>query len=95
MTSLERLIYMANQIARNFATMGELDAALATADHVARYWDPRMKAMILAQLDEPDHGLSPTAACALVGLRDRGAPPPQTRATEFNAVDEAGGSDAG
>jgi len=93
--SLERLVYMANQIARNFATMGDVDAALATADHVARYWDPRMKAMIFERLEAPDHGLSPIAARGLTGLRDQGAPPPQTRATEFNAVDETGGSDAG
>ncbi|RJF91503.1 formate dehydrogenase [Sphingomonas cavernae] len=39
---------MANQIARNLATQGPDEAAHATADHILRYWDPRMKAMILA-----------------------------------------------
>ncbi len=42
----ERLVYMANQIARNFAA-GD-DAIAATADHIARFWDPRMRGRILA-----------------------------------------------
>ena len=44
----QRLIYMANQIARNFAAQGEAAAAEATAQHIRDYWDPRMKAAILA-----------------------------------------------
>jgi formate dehydrogenase subunit delta len=90
MNSQDRLVHMANQIARNFETMGPEKAALATADHIATYWDPRMKAGIFAY----GEGLTPIAAHAIAVLRD-GAPAHQTRATEFNAVDEAGGSDAG
>src|SRR6266704_3608311 len=44
----ERLVYMANQIARNFAAMGDDAATAATADHIARFWEPRMRARILA-----------------------------------------------
>lgn len=95
MNSLERLVYMVNQIAREFATRGEEAAALATADHIDHFWDPRMKAMIFDELDRAGNALSEIAAQALAGLRDRGAPPSQTRATEFNAVDETGASDAG
>ncbi|MCJ8159354.1 formate dehydrogenase subunit delta [Sphingomonas sp. LaA6.9] len=39
---------MANQIARNLAMQGPEAAAHATAEHILKYWDPRMKAMILA-----------------------------------------------
>lgn len=50
-----RLIYMANQIARNFAAQGEAAAIAATAQHLCDFWDPRMKAAILeadpSQLD--------------------------------------------
>lgn len=42
-----RLIYMANQIARNFAAQGEDAAISATAQHIRDFWDPRMKAAIL------------------------------------------------
>jgi formate dehydrogenase subunit delta len=87
----DHLIHMANQIARNFATMGDVDATAATADHIAMFWDPRMKAGIFA-----DHsGLSPVAQAAIDLLRGDPHPPHQTQATQFNAADEAGHSDAG
>ena len=44
---LHRLIYMANQIARNLAPQGEEAAIALTAQHIRDYWDPRMKAAIL------------------------------------------------
>ena len=88
----ERLIYMANQIARNFEMQAPDHAAAAVADHIAKFWDPRMKAMIFV---EEGGELSPIAASAVAMLRDKGAPPPQTPATEFAAVDETGHSDAG
>jgi hypothetical protein len=54
-----------------------------------------MKALILDHLSEDGAGLEPTAAAALKLLRNAGAPAPQSPATQFNAVHEAGGSDAG
>ncbi len=39
---------MADQIARNFAVQGEAEAIAATAEHIRLFWDPRMKAAILA-----------------------------------------------
>lgn len=90
MRQREHLVDMANQIARNFATMGDVDAAAATADHIAMFWDPRMKASVLADAT----GLSPVAAAAIELMR-RGKPSSQTPATQFNAADEIGHSDAG
>ena len=95
MSNLERLAYMANQIARNFEAIGHEAAAKATADHVASFWDPRMKALIFAAMDRGEAELSPTALAALTSLRRDGAPESQTRATEFNAADEPGHADAG
>lgn len=86
------VVRMANQLALNFAHLSVDDAALATADHITHFWDPRMRAVADAMLD--DGAFSPVAERALRSLR-RGEPPTQTRATEFNAVDESGGSDAG
>ncbi len=84
MTPDQRLAYMANQIARNFATMRE-GAAAATAEHMARFWDPRMKDKIRTMAD----GLDPIA-CEAVRLLPLGlAPARQSRATAN------GGSDAG
>ena len=45
---LAQLRHMANQIAKNFAINGEEAAAIATAQHLQDFWDPRMKAAILA-----------------------------------------------
>lgn len=44
---IDRLTYMANQIARNLAPQGEAAAEL-TFQHIRDFWDPRMKAAILA-----------------------------------------------
>lgn len=60
-----KLVHMANQIARNFAALGEEKAVAATLDHIEKFWDPRMKAQLL---DHGADGLSPVAARALVAL---------------------------
>lgn len=62
---IERLRYMANQIARNLAPQGEAEAAAATAQHIKDYWDPRMKAAIFA--DDPA-ALDPIARAAVERL---------------------------
>jgi formate dehydrogenase subunit delta len=64
-----KLVYMANQIASNFARLGEPAATHATADHIARFWDPGMRHKIINRLDEPSHGLSAVAAAAIESLR--------------------------
>ncbi|MFM9977389.1 MAG: formate dehydrogenase subunit delta [Sphingomonadaceae bacterium] len=68
MTTLDRLVRMANQIATNLASQSD-DAARAVADHLALFWDPRMKAMIFAHLDAGGAGLSPVARDAVAQLR--------------------------
>jgi formate dehydrogenase subunit delta len=63
MTSLERLVHMANQIATNLAY--DADPIAATAKHLSDFWDPRMKAMIIANRGK---GLDPVAAAAVAQL---------------------------
>ena len=67
-TSQERLVYMANQIARNFEAQGDEAAVRATAEHIVAFWDPRMKTQIVACLNRGDSGLGPTAARAVAQL---------------------------
>jgi formate dehydrogenase subunit delta len=62
MSSLEKLIMMANQIAAN--QMREPDPVAATTNHIRLYWDPRMKAQIAEHRD----GLNETAAAAIAAL---------------------------
>ena len=65
----ERLVAMANQIAGAFAVQGEARAVAATAEHIHLFWDPRMRAAILAHLDAGGAGLLPLTIKALQALR--------------------------
>jgi formate dehydrogenase subunit delta len=62
---LERLTYMANQIARNLGMQGEDAAVQATYEHLRNFWDPRMKAAILGG---DRAGLDPIAKAAVERL---------------------------
>jgi formate dehydrogenase subunit delta len=95
MSGIDRLVYMANQIARNVVVGGGERAIAATADHIAAFWDPRMRRGIAEHVAAGGVGLDPVALAALRQLVESGPPPSQTPATHFAAVDEAGGSDAG
>lgn len=55
----------AERIARNFAALGDDKAAEATADHIRKFWDPRMKAQLLA---DDCAALSPVVSAALERL---------------------------
>lgn len=90
--TITRLRKMANQIARNFEALGHDKAVLATADHIDMFWDPRMKAAIFAD-DRSE--LGPMARAAIEHLAAGNHPESQTRATQFNTVDEVGHADAG
>ncbi|MGC8469546.1 MAG: formate dehydrogenase subunit delta [Acetobacteraceae bacterium] len=67
----DRLVYMANQIAGFFETQGGGTAAEDTATHLRRFWEPRMRAAIIAHLEAGGAGLEETAraAVALLGQR--------------------------
>lgn len=94
MSTGDRLVYMAHQIARNLATMGEAKATDALAEHLTRFWDPRMKAQIIAMGQEQPERLSPMVAAAVARMA-QGRAAPDVDAAQFNAVDEAGHCDAG
>jgi formate dehydrogenase subunit delta len=61
----DKLVHMANQIARAFAVEGEAKAITATAEHLKLFWDPRMRREILAHLDAGGEGLDDVARAAL------------------------------
>jgi formate dehydrogenase subunit delta len=71
----ERLIYMANQIARFFASQPE--GAAGAAAHLKSFWDPSMRAEIGAWRAAGGEGLHPLAVEAIDLLRpetERGSP---------------------
>jgi formate dehydrogenase subunit delta len=47
--SPDKLAYMANQIGKFFAHQPHEAAVAAIADHLQKFWDPRMRSTILAQ----------------------------------------------
>ncbi|WP_176598208.1 MULTISPECIES: formate dehydrogenase subunit delta [Sphingobium] len=65
MSTEDRLIYMANQIARNVAALGEEEAVATVADHIRAFWDPAMKQRIGALAAARPEALSPIAAAAV------------------------------
>ncbi|MGS0894937.1 formate dehydrogenase subunit delta [Burkholderia stagnalis] len=57
------LIDMANQIGAFFESMPDRDEALAgIADHIRRFWEPRMRRAFLAALDDPSSDAAQHAA---------------------------------
>jgi formate dehydrogenase subunit delta len=69
MSSVDRLVYMANQIGKFFVSQGESEAVAGTADHLRKFWDPRMRAMILDHAAKGGAGLDPVARKAVDQLR--------------------------
>ncbi len=66
--SLDKLVYMANQIGKFFASQGREQAVAGTADHIQKFWDPRMRAAIFAHLEAGGAGLDPVVRAALESL---------------------------
>ena len=66
--SLDKLVYMANQIGKFFAHQGEDKAVAGVADHLEKFWDPRMRAAIVAHLDAGGNGLDPVVREAIKKL---------------------------
>jgi formate dehydrogenase subunit delta len=57
----QTLVRMANQIADFFKVQPEADAIAGTADHIRKFWDPRMRAKMCEHLKAGGEGLSPLA----------------------------------
>ncbi len=69
----DRLIYMANQIARFFAVQPE--RAAGAANHLRSFWDPAMRAELIAWRVGGGDGLEPLAAEAVDLLQATAAAP--------------------
>jgi formate dehydrogenase subunit delta len=67
--SPEKLVYMANQIGRFFAHEAEEKAIADTADHLRKFWDPRMRKAIVDFVEKGGEGLQPCVKKAVLGLR--------------------------
>jgi formate dehydrogenase subunit delta len=64
----EKLVYMANQIGMFFKTQDTDTASAKIAEHIRKFWDPRMRKAILDYVDAGGEGLDPAARQAVDGL---------------------------
>ena len=69
MSSPDKLVYMANQIGKFFQTQGHDKAVPGIAEHIRKFWDPRMRRMIFAHLDAGGAGLDPFVRDAIGSLK--------------------------
>jgi formate dehydrogenase subunit delta len=67
--TIDKLVYMANQISRFFVSQGDAVAVAGTAEHIKKFWDPRMRNAIFAHLDNGGAGLEPAARQAIEQLQ--------------------------
>jgi formate dehydrogenase subunit delta len=59
---------MANQIGKFFTTEDKATAVASIADHLHKFWDPRMRAEIEAHLAAGGEGLDPAVRQAVASL---------------------------
>lgn len=72
--SPEKLVYMANQIGKFFVSQGGDAAVAGTAEHIRKFWDPRMRDAIFRHLDAGGDGLDAIPRRAIEALmRERKA----------------------
>ncbi len=72
--SPDRLVHMANQIGTFFRSQGADKAVPGIADHIRKFWDPRMRAAIFRHLDAGGAGLDPHVAEAIASLKRTSTP---------------------
>lgn len=70
----EKLVMMANQIAKFFAAQGHDRAVPAIVDHIEHFWDPRMRRQIVEHVAKGGAGLEPLALEAVRALKGVPAP---------------------
>ena len=70
----DKLVMMANQIGKFFVPQRNADPAAAIATHIRKFWDPRMRAAIVAHLDKGGEGLEVPVRQAILRLKEGQTP---------------------
>ena len=68
--SPDRLVYMANQIGKFFESQRANEVVPGIANHIKKFWDPRMLKTIYAHHDAGGAGLDPAVKDAIGKLKD-------------------------
>lgn len=80
--SPKKLVYMADQIATFFLSKPHDEAIEGFADHINKFWDPRMRGQLLAIIAEGGEGLKPLVLEAAPRIRKPKASAPASPATQ-------------
>lgn len=70
MSDSNRLVIMANQIGRFFTPQRDGDPVAAIANHLRKFWDPRMRAAIVAHVEGGGDGLNEPVREAVRRLKE-------------------------
>jgi len=84
--SPDRLVYMANQIGKFFEVQRKDEIVPGIANHIKKFWDPRMLKAIYAYIDAGGDGLDPQVREAIVYLKDHSGKPDHTPETSFQGT---------
>ena len=71
--SADKLVMMANQIGKFFAPQAGGHAVDAIADHLQKFWDPRMRLAIVAHVAAGGKGLDEPVRLAVGRLKEAGS----------------------
>lgn len=63
------MIRMANQMADFFKSYGEAEAIEGIADHINKFWDPRMRKDFFAHIDQGGAGFAELVKKAAVDVK--------------------------
>jgi len=66
----DNLVYMANQIGNFFKYQKKDEVVPGIANHIRKFWDPRMREAIFAYIDQGGEGLDPLVKEALLHLKE-------------------------
>jgi formate dehydrogenase subunit delta len=84
--SPDRLVYMANQIGQFFAYQRADEVVPGIANHIKKFWDPRMRKAIFAYMDAGGEGLDPKVKEALFQLKGHSLTGKQSKESSFQGT---------
>ncbi|EJC81570.1 NADH-dependent formate dehydrogenase delta subunit FdsD [Rhizobium leguminosarum bv. trifolii WSM2297] len=74
-----KLVYMANQIATFFKSQPASEAVEGVANHINKFWEPRMRRQLFEILEKEENGLDALVLQAAPMIRKREAEANQVR----------------
>ena len=89
MSTSEKLVRMANQIAAFFHSKPREEGIAGVAEHINKFWEPRMRRQLFEMLDNGGEGFNELVAAASARIKRPAAP----EAAGFGA--DAGGVASG